>query len=395
VFVKQVPNGKLYTTGGPDLNPNIFVTHLYGSPYEMGYAHGQLFQDILPQVYSGMLDYIYNEVESYIKFLPQYLQEIIAEYGVYAALEGTYYLTSPFIEDAYVQEVQGIADAININAGQIMRVLLFPELIQAGCSMMGAYGESIVNTNGTLFQLRALDWDTDTPLQQWPMVLVYHPTNGNAFATLTWAGFTGALTGWSQSGMSICEKVWISYKGKQNRAGIPFHFLLRDILQFDTTIDAALARIWNATRTCSIWIGLGDSSNTFNAVSYSYQELDVYNDYNRTNHTSIKDVVYVDKHVQPSSDPCMPDLINEYYGNLTAENIFRHITAEFQTGDMHFSVFDHANKLIYVANASPYINGTAIPAYNRQVTRLDLNALFNEPAPSQSPVDDEPAAESA
>jgi len=41
----------------------------------------------------------------------------------------------------------------------------------------------------------------------------------------------GALTGYSQADMAICEKVWDGYTGKQNRAGIPFHFLLRDILQ--------------------------------------------------------------------------------------------------------------------------------------------------------------------
>jgi len=66
---------------------------------------------------------------------------------------------------------------------------------------------------------------------------VYHPEagNGHAYAVLTWSGFVGAITGYSSVEMGICEKVWLNYKGKSSRAGIPFTFLLRDILQYDTT----------------------------------------------------------------------------------------------------------------------------------------------------------------
>jgi hypothetical protein len=32
--------------------------------------------------------------------------------------------------------------------------------------MFGAWGKAISNTNGTLYQLRALDWSTDGPFQQ-------------------------------------------------------------------------------------------------------------------------------------------------------------------------------------------------------------------------------------
>jgi hypothetical protein len=42
------------------------------------------------------------------------------------------------------------------------------QLIQAACSMFGAWGKAISNTNGTLYQLRALDWSTDGPFQQVP-----------------------------------------------------------------------------------------------------------------------------------------------------------------------------------------------------------------------------------
>jgi hypothetical protein len=57
------------------------------------------------------------------------------------------------------------------------------------------------------------------------------------------AGFIGSITGYSSAPVGICEKVWIGYNGTDSRRGIPFHFLLRDILQFDADINAALTRM--------------------------------------------------------------------------------------------------------------------------------------------------------
>jgi hypothetical protein len=334
-----------------------------------------------------MYDYIYNQVDRYLPRLPPYVREFIEEAGIQAALQITYDLTNPFIPQHFIEEVQGLADALNVTFDDVMRINLFPELIQASCSMMGATGNAIAKTNGTLYQLRALDWDTGSPLQQYPMLMTYHPSSdaGHAFSTLGWAGFIGALTGYSSADVAVCEKVWISYKGKQNRAGMPWHFVLREILQFDTSVDEALARITNTTRTCSIWVGLGDSSPRFNVVQYSFEEVNVFDDSNMPNHTNIPDVVYVDKHVQPSSDPCMPSLIEEYYGSLDATTIIRYITSQFQTGDMHIGVFDFASRLGYFSNAAvASANGTAVSAYDRQFVQLSLAQLFAQQPPSRA-----------
>lgn len=115
--------------------------------------------------------------------------------------------------------------------------------------------------------------------------------------------------------MAICEKVWLEYKGFRSREGIPFLFLLRDILQYDETVTDAINRIIAARRTCSIWIGLGDTSNNFNIVAYSPDQIGVYNDMNlevnNPAHPQLKDVVYVDKHPQPSHDTCLGELLTK------------------------------------------------------------------------------------
>lgn len=166
-----------------------------------------------------------------------------------------------------MEEITGLVNATGAPMEQVLGVTLLPEIIKAACSMFGAFGKATeMSRDGALVQLRALDWTTNGPfqvcvalcplvvtpgvppaapdrrrvtclVQQFPEVLVYHPNegNGHAYAVLTWSGFVGAITGYSSAEVGVCEKVWLNYKGKSSRAGIPFTFLLRDILQYDTT----------------------------------------------------------------------------------------------------------------------------------------------------------------
>jgi hypothetical protein len=46
----------------------------------------------------------------------------------------------------------------------------------------------------------------------------------------------------------------------------------------------------------------------------------------------LQGVVFVDKHVQPSMDPCLGSLVAEYYGSLSPTNVSEYITAGLQTG---------------------------------------------------------------
>jgi len=52
------------------------------------------------------------------------------------------------------------------------------------------------------------------------------------------------------------------------------------------------------------------------------------------------------------------------------------LAAVSQTGDQHVAVYDYNNMYMYVASSSPYVNGTSIPAYQRQFLMLDMKAQF-------------------
>jgi len=381
VFVSQNTNAKLYTT--KNIDPPISIVHLYGTPYQMGLAQGQILKPYISNLVPAVMSFLEAQIGQAINFLPQWLRDVIEVEGLDAALELTYYATRDYTPSYFYDELKGLSDGTGIDYQTLINIHMFPELIQAACSMVGAWGDAIKNTTGSLYQLRALDWTTNGPFQQFPALLVYHPNpgNGNSYSILTFAGFIGALTGFSSSPVGICEKVWISYNGTENRFGYPWHFLLRDILQFDHDITSGLNRIINAQRTCSIHVGLGDPVNKFRVVEYSYDYVTIYNDQNYPvypAHPRMEDLLYVNKHVQPSNDPCLGQLLEQQYGAIDPAYLIQHVTAEHQTGDTHAAVYDFKQNVIYVVIASPWINGSYTPAYDRQWTKFDMTALFNE-----------------
>jgi len=378
-FVAETKNGKLYKVAG--VSPPVFVLHLWGTPYEMGYAHGSLLKQQITEIVPEVEQYIESQVDASLAFLPAWLREFIEKEGYIAALDLTYYLTEAYTPTYFYDEIRGMAEGAGLDYDKALRVHMFPELIKAQCSMFGAWGPAITQASGPLLQLRALDWETHGPFQKYPVVIVYHPSadNGHPYSVVSWSGFIGAITGYSSAPLALSQKVWINYNESSTRAGIPFHFLLRDILQFDNTIDDGINRIINAQRTCSIFVGLGDPVNKFRAIEYAYEEVNVFDDFNYPlyqNHPRFAGLVYIDKHPQPSTHACLASLLQKYYGQLDALTTIQHISAELQTGDMHIAVYDFAKQYMYVANASPVVNGTVIPAYDRPFLRLDMVQQF-------------------
>ena len=65
----------------------------------------------------------------------------------------------------------------------------------------------LFTTLGNVYQLRALDYDTDGPFKDFPQVTVYHPTEEGAspFANIGWPGSIGVLSGFNSHHMGISE----------------------------------------------------------------------------------------------------------------------------------------------------------------------------------------------
>jgi len=223
---------------------------------------------------------------------------------------------------------------------------------------------------------------------------VYHPEagNGHPFVNIGLQGFIGGLTGASLD-LAISE-IGVGYPdstfGEESRFGLPFIFLLRDILQYDMCLDDATNRMINSPRTCNLILGVGDGNlQQFRGYEYSYSVLDVLNDENmrpnnNTWHPKFEGVVYWGMDWDcPSYNYVLSQQIAKYYGKITPQIAISYLTAIEMSGDNHLAFYDLPHSQIYVSFAKPtYINGPE-NGYDRQFTQFNLIELFNEAPPNE------------
>jgi len=237
----------------------------------------------------GFYDYLKEQADKKLAEmkLPKFIRKILVGTAfevLRGVLDLNYLITKPFTPIRYDREMKGMALGSGVSYKDIRRLNLFPELIKAACSMAGVWGNA--SKNGNLLQLRALDWDHNAPISQYPAITVYHSTEKGSipYANIGYAGLIGTLTGISNASIGVVEKLWLpkaDRKVKTSRVGKPWNYVLRDIMQFAPDLDGAMDQLKKAHRTCSIHVGVASSKdNAFHGVEYSYNTLNIYNDKN-------------------------------------------------------------------------------------------------------------------
>jgi len=290
--------------------------------------------------------------------------------------------------------MQGLADACGVSVNTIIHFHMLGEITRGACSQLGAWGPAVPLAS-SLLQMRALDWDMDGPFRNFPLIHVRHPSpgEGQAFLTIGYMGFIGAITGLSSAQMAIGE-IGVSYPdatfGEESWVGVPFVFLMRDVMQWDATLEAGLARIHAATRTCNLILGLGDAKvPMFNGIEYGASVDNVFNDtdmmpYNQTWHPRIPGTVYYGMDwLCPSFSEAIANQIKLHYGNLTATVGMQQLSAMAQTGTNHVVWVDYAQHALYTSFAAPLAvqPPAAVAAFDRPYFAFNYTALFDEPAP--------------
>jgi len=242
--------------------------------------------------------------------------------------------------------------------------------------------------------LRALDWDTEGGLQDFPVVTIYHPRSsklGHAFANVAWAGYIGTLTGMSSTKMGISE-IGIYFTddtfGDESMSGLPFIFVERYILQYCETLDDALSFIANVHRTVHLVLAVADGKlGTARMIQYSHSRVNFFDDQNLQPladwHPRIPDAVYLGMDwLCPSRQYRLYQQIIKQYGQITAESSIQNITSVAKTGELHVAVYDLTDSILYVANARATNETGPLEAYQRQFVKIDLNVEFARIHPS-------------
>ena len=399
ILVNSTPNGKLYRTGN-SLHP-MFLLHVYGTPYEKGFAHGQLLSCQIQELMTGtnpnrsFWAYVDAQIDPYLEKYVPWLRSFIDKHGVRAALSLVRDLTKPYTPKHFEEEIKGLAAGSGVDFDTLMLVHMFPELIRAACTMFGAWGAAVSSESHASgpFQIRALDFGTDVPFRFYPVTIVHHPHDSNErpFVILSWTGFVSSIGTGMSDVMAVSEKKWYTDAPMEILpSGYPWHFLLRDILQFDTSIELAEKRIIDAKKTASIFVGLSSKSDGFTRLveygrAFSKEFATIFNDTTpfpgyapqAEQHPLMASLVYIDKHTQPSGDWCMANVLKEKYGSLNAAAAIE-LMSRFQTGDIHAAMYDLGNSKFYASVASQNPEGAIKSAYDMRWWEFDTEMLFAE-----------------
>lgn len=397
-LIETVKNGKLFWTGS--LSNPIPIVHVYGTPYEMGYAQGQLrraaIKSFVTRVYAYLLSQIVEGIPENIDLIKPAFRDIILKKGMDAALDWCAKVTAPFTPQRFYDELQGIADASGVSYQTLLRLNMFPEITKASCSFFGAWSDA--TRNGKTFQLRALDYDTDGPFKDFPQLTIYHPSEpgSNKVLNVAWPGSIGAMTGYSSSQMGLSE-IGISYPDDSFEQGTidtqpekvegkPWNFITRDVLQFQTSVSGAAEYLKNSNRTCNLILGFGDGKEgKVNGFQYSGYVLNPYDNTNQlpvneTWHPVIDNIVYNGMDwLCPSFTSALGSQLKQYYGQIDATNVIRHILPTVQTGSLHIVVYDLTDNQLYMSFSRPSHVAATEPfyAYERQFMHFDMTAVFN------------------
>lgn len=104
------------------------VLHVYGDPYSMGFAHGQLLKGQINTTIPAFYQHVLQEVDNEIDFLPKEIRDLISKYGLGGALDLTYELTKEYIPSYFIEELQGLAEGSGVDYQLLLRVHMLPEL---------------------------------------------------------------------------------------------------------------------------------------------------------------------------------------------------------------------------------------------------------------------------
>lgn len=141
--IKSVKNAMLFEAGPP--NATFPVVHLWGTPYEVGFAQGELIGPMIKEFVYRTWQYLSVEMLEELDNLPipEIAKRIIVQKGLDRALDWTRETTAAFTPQAYYDEVRGLADSTGIDYDLLYRLQMFPELTKAHCSFFGAWEEAV------------------------------------------------------------------------------------------------------------------------------------------------------------------------------------------------------------------------------------------------------------
>lgn len=230
-----------YRFGANGLRKNdqgMWEMYLEGGAYERGVAFGALAHTLMGEKEEAFIGEIKNRIpsESYLNFLKFLVGWVNRDLDKYVPEEQLLeiYGSSQKMADTFDFVGPKFHRALSYHAAHdIGHALQNMNLV--GCTSFASWGDK--SENHKLLIGRNFDFYFGEDFARDKVVAFYKPEDGYKFVSVTWAGFSGVVSGMNEKGLTVTlnsAKSAIPTKGKT-----PVSVIARQILQYASTIQEA------------------------------------------------------------------------------------------------------------------------------------------------------------
>jgi len=334
----------------------VKLLHVWGTPREMGYAHGTLLKAEIMDFYTKII----GAMTIGMGVGPEALDQAWAQ-------------MEPFVPPEYLEEMTGLADGAGVDLQTVKRAHAIPDLSEMDCTFFAAWGD--FTKDGHFIQLRALDYATEAHIQDNPALVVYHPKKGPAYVNVGWCGFIGMVTGMNARRICMSEIGDDFDKDKHTLQGEPMPFVMRDVVSKATTLDQGVAIVQKAHRTSSFLYLIGDAKiPAAKALKTGPVTFEVY-DQNTIPYGPLGNAVWMSMGADSGWNGKIRTALEGLKGSLTVESAMQDVTSKCKTGDLHTVYFDGTDLKVWVANADI----DASPGYDQGFVEFDFGKALKRP----------------
>jgi isopenicillin-N N-acyltransferase-like protein len=218
------------------------IIRLKGSPFEMGYASGKLFEKEMHTLENEFLDMIHSYVPQAwkIKILRGYIMYRNRKLSNYVSLEDRQQILGVVLgcKDIHPELGNFYDRMLNYHAAHDVSYMMIdnPLISKAGCTAFGAWGSA--TENGHLITGRNFDWEAAEVFSRDRVVIMCEPDGGIPFISVAWASMAGVVSGMNRAGVSITINGAPS--SLPGETATPVAMVVRDVLQKAHNLTNAL-----------------------------------------------------------------------------------------------------------------------------------------------------------